>query len=177
MSLSLNTFRTPLGWCAMLGDGEMLSALTFGHRSVDVAVKWLDKQLPEPSAADARSTKWNPRLAKRIAAMLEGAPDEFRDVKIDLSHLTPFGHRVISLCRKIGWGETRSYGQLAANAGSAGAARAVGSVMASNRTPLIVPCHRVIASGGRLGGYSGPHGLEAKLHLLHLESPCECCHT
>jgi methylated-DNA-[protein]-cysteine S-methyltransferase len=161
----------------MLGHGETLSALTFGHGSVHAAVKWLDKQLPEPAAADARSTKWNPRLAKRIAAMLEGEPDEFRDVKIDLSHLTPFGRRVISLCRKIGWGDTRSYGQLAAKAGSAGAARAVGSVMASNRTPLIVPCHRVIASGGRLGGYSGPHGLEAKLHLLHLESPCECCHT
>src|SRR5690349_14826973 len=77
MSLSLNTFRTPLGWCAMLGDGETLYALTFGHRGVEAAVKWLDRQLPEPSAADARGAKWNPRLAKRIAAVLDGEPDEF----------------------------------------------------------------------------------------------------
>src|SRR5262245_14228440 len=69
MPLSLNTFRTSLGWCAMLGEGETLYALTFGHQSVAAAVKWLDKQSPESSAADARSTKWNPRLAKRLTAM------------------------------------------------------------------------------------------------------------
>ncbi|MCC7087326.1 MAG: methylated-DNA--[protein]-cysteine S-methyltransferase [Pirellulales bacterium] len=175
MSLALNTFRTPLGWCAMVGDGDTLHALTFGHRSAGAAIQWLDEIFPVSPAASAARASWNRTLANRIVAMFEGEPDEFRDVKIDLSHLTPFGRRVISLCRKIGWGETRSYGQLASKAGSSGAARAVGSVMAANRTPLIVPCHRVIGSAGALGGYSGPSGLTTKRKLLALEGDCACC--
>jgi methylated-DNA-[protein]-cysteine S-methyltransferase len=175
MSLAINTFRTPLGWCAMLGAGDTLHALTFGHRNVDAAIRWLDEQLPVSMAADAKRASWNKLLAERIAAMLQGEPDEFRDVKIDASHLTPFSRSVVARCRKIGWGDTRSYGELAAAAGSPGAARAVGHVMATNRTPLIVPCHRVVGSGGGLGGYSAPQGLSTKRRLLELESVCACC--
>ena len=65
---------------------------------------------------------------------------------------------------------TRSYGEVAAAAGSPGAARAVGQVMAANRTPLIVPCHRVLAAGGKIGGFSAPQGLALKRRLLALES-------
>lgn len=175
MPIALNTFRTPLGWCAMLGEGETLHALTFGHRSVGAAIAWLDKQLPQPLAADAKRMNWNKPLSKRIVAMLEGEPDEFRDVKVDTSHLTPFGRKVAARCRRIQWGEIRSYGELAAAAGSPGAARAVGHVMATNRTPLVVPCHRVVGSTG-LGGYSAPQGLDTKRRLLIMEAPpCDCC--
>jgi methylated-DNA-[protein]-cysteine S-methyltransferase len=174
MPLALNTFRAPLGWCAILGENDILHALTFGHSRVDAAIKWLDEQLPEPVAADARHANWNNALAKRIVAMLEGEPDEFRDVTIDQSYLTPFGRRVVSQCRKIGWGETRSYGQLAAKAGSVGAARAVGTVMATNRTPLVIPCHRVVGSSS-IGGYSAARGLETKRRLLIQELSCSCC--
>ena len=66
-------------------------------------------------------------------------------------------------------GLTRTYGELAAECGSPGAARAVGSVMAKNRYPLIVPCHRVLAAGGELGGYSAPDGLKMKRRLLEME--------
>ncbi len=76
----------------------------------------------------------------------------------------------MAACRRIPWGQTRSYAQLAAVAGRPGAARAVGSVMAKNRVPLVVPCHRVIASSGQLGGYSAPQGLSLKRRLLAMES-------
>ena len=94
---------------------------------------------------------------------------DFSDVPLALDHLTPFGRRVVAACRRIPWGQTRSYGELAAECGSPGAARAVGSVMAKNRYPLIVPCHRVLAAGGELGGYSAPDGLKMKRRLLAME--------
>ena len=77
--------------------------------------------------------------------------------------------QVVRACRKIGRGRTRTYGELAAAAGSPGASRAVGSVMAKNRFPIIVPCHRVVGAGGSLGGFSAPTGLNLKERMLALE--------
>lgn len=162
----LAVFKTPLGWCAMLGRGDVLSRLTFGHRTAELALEWLkaDREF------NVRRSSWNPELADRISAVLAGEPDDLRDVEVDLEHLTPFARKVCAACRRIPWGQTRSYGQLAAVAGRPGAARAVGSVMAKNRVPLVVPCHRVIASGGHLGGYSAPQGISLKRRLLAMES-------
>src|SRR5262249_54781063 len=138
MRQELTTFKTVMGWCAMLGRGDELQALTFGHRDADAALAWLDPDL----TASARFSRWNAELARRIAAVLEGEPDGFQDVAVDLAHLTAFSRRVIGACRKIAWGETRSYAELAARVDSPRGARAVGHVMATNRTPLVVPCHR-----------------------------------
>ena len=81
---------------------------------------------------------------------------------------SPFQERVWAALRRIGYGETLSYGDLAARVGAPAASRAVGRANGSNRLAVIIPCHRVIATGGRLGGYGG--GLEAKRWLLDLES-------
>ena len=166
----LTTFQTSLGWCAMLGQGDRLRVLTIGYRSENAAIARFNPEL----IADARLSSWNRRLAKRIAAMLDGAIDEFTDVEVDLDHLTPFSRHVADACRQIPWGETLSYGQVAIIAGRPGAARAVGRVMSQNRTPLVVPCHRVIASGGQLGGFSAPQGIKLKRRLLALESAAIC---
>ena len=168
----LTTFRTALGWCAMLGRGDVLRALTFGHGDADAALAWLDSDL----TAGARLSRWNPGLARRITAMLDGEPDNLQDTAVDLAHLTAFSRRVVRACRKIGWGETRSYAELGACVGSPRAARAVGHVMATNRTPLVVPCHRVIGTGGGLGGFSAPRGISMKRRLLTLESAA-CCNA
>ena len=166
----LSTFKTALGWCALLGRGEKLRAVTFGHKNADAALAWLDSKL----TADARLSRWNKPLARRIAAVLDGEPDIFHDVPVDLDHLTKFGRDVIRACRRISWGETSTYSALATAARSPGAARAAGHVMATNRTPLVVPCHRVIATGGGLGGFSAPQGITMKRRLLTLESVA-CC--
>jgi methylated-DNA-[protein]-cysteine S-methyltransferase len=166
----LTTFRTSFGWFAMLGRGTQLRALAFGHRSAAAAVAALDPQL----IAGARLAAWNRPLAGRIAAALEGEPDDFADVQIDLDHLTPFSRRVANFCRRIPWGQTHSYARLAASAGRPGAARAVGRVMSRNRTPIIVPCHRVIGSSGQLVGFSAPQGINLKRRLLAMESAALC---
>jgi len=78
------------------------------------------------------------------------------DLPVDLSGCSPFQRRVLeTLAREVAYGETVSYGELAEMAGSPGAARAVGRAMATNPIPLVIPCHRVVAAGGRLGGYGG----------------------
>jgi methylated-DNA-[protein]-cysteine S-methyltransferase len=93
----------------------------------------------------------------------------FDDVPVNLADLSPFQSKIVRACRKIGRGRMRTYGDLAAAAGSPGAARAAGSVMAKNRLPIIIPCHRVVGSGGSLGGFSAPTGLDLKRRMLALE--------
>ncbi len=110
------------------------------------------------------------RLAERIQAYSSGSADDFRDVPLDLSHLTEFQRRVVAQCRRIRPGQTMTYGELAAKAGFPGAARAVGSTMARNRFPIVVPCHRVVGAAGSLGGFSAPSGISLKQRLLALEA-------
>ncbi len=120
---------------------------------------------PTPDFNDAA----NANLVRRFKKFASGQVDTFADVKLDLTWATPFQQRVIARARAIPYGKTLSYGSLASRAGFAGAARAVGSVMAKNRFPLVVPCHRVVASGNHLGGFSSHHGTCTKERLLEME--------
>ncbi|MBI3707329.1 MAG: MGMT family protein, partial [Proteobacteria bacterium] len=88
---------------------------------------------------------------------------------IDLVEVGPFHRRVYAAARSIGWGHTASYGELARQAGSLGAARAVGHALSRNPIAIIIPCHRILASGGKIGGFSAHGGTFAKVRLLSLE--------
>ncbi len=90
--------------------------------------------------------------------------------EVDLAWATPFQRSVYMALRSIPYGQTRSYGQIAASLGKAGAARAVGAANAANRVPLIIPCHRVICADKSLGGFSGPGGPSFKKKLIELET-------
>jgi len=164
----LVVFQTSLGWFALVGAGQVLKRLTFGHASQQAAVAAVDPVFRQT----AHLGQWNPALVRRLKAYATGTRDDFRDVTIDPGPQTEFQRRVTRCCRRIAHGKTVTYGQLAAQAGHPGAARAVGQCMAANRIPLVVPCHRVTASGGGLGGYSAAGGLDTKRRLLELESRC-----
>lgn len=90
------------------------------------------------------------------------------NIKVDLSHLTEFQRKVLETCLKLDFGEAVSYGELALRSGNPKAGRAVGNVMSKNPIALIIPCHRVIASSGKIGGYTG--GLHKKRFLLRHEN-------
>jgi len=109
-----------------------------------------------------------PKLANAFRAYFAGRLVRF-DVRLDLDGLTDFRRRVMECCRRIPRGRTASYQDLARAAGSPNASRAVGSTMAHNPLPLIVPCHRVVRSDGSVGGFSSPRGAEQKRRLLRLE--------
>jgi methylated-DNA-[protein]-cysteine S-methyltransferase len=161
------TVETPWGWIAAAGSSGILNFLTMGHTHETAAIRAVASATMH---AVPEYANWHPRLAKMLAAYAAGRPTDFRPIEIDERHYTTFQSQVVNVCRSIPTGETLSYGELAAQAGAPGAARAVGSVMAKNRYPLIVPCHRVIASGGRLGGFSAPQGLSLKQRLLDMEA-------
>lgn len=106
-------------------------------------------------------------LPEKLRAYFEGKYADFSDVLLNLDGQSPFGSVVLLTAQRIPYGKVITYGELARLAGSPGAARAVGNIMARNMTPIIVPCHRVIAAGGKIGGFSS--GLEWKRELLRLE--------
>lgn len=161
---SVAVFPTDLGWMAMAGYGDVVQWLTLGHPSAPAAMA----QIPSPWC-DAVADGWKPDLVRRLQDYTHGERDEFLDVVIDVGAQTAFQQRVTACCRRIGWGSRLTYAELAEQAGSPGAARAVGNCMASNRIPLIVPCHRVVGSAGGLGGYSAAGGTDLKRRLLALE--------
>ena len=109
------------------------------------------------------------RLDQLLQEYFETGCANFHEVEIDPSGWTEFSRRIYNACREIESGETLSYKELARRAGKERASRAVGTAMAKNRVTIVIPCHRVIASGGKLGGYGGPGGLELKKQLLDLE--------
>ena len=109
-------------------------------------------------------------LQRRIVAYFEGEKVDFStDPAIYLPNLSVFGQAILTACRRIAFGRTQTYAQLAAAAGRHRAARAVGNVMAHNPIPLIVPCHRVVRNDGGLGGFSGIGGTTMKQRMLHHE--------
>lgn len=136
-----------------------------GELWLDGAGRLLEHEHPRTDLV-VRSTVGH-SLAERFARYFFGARDDFGDVELDLDWCTPLERALVAAAREIPYGETVTYGELAALAGRPRAPRAAGSFCAHNRFALVVPCHRVVAAGG-LGGY-GSLGLEYKRRLLELE--------
>ncbi|MEM9186737.1 MAG: methylated-DNA--[protein]-cysteine S-methyltransferase [Planctomycetota bacterium] len=168
----LFAFSTPLGWVAIATQPDCLLRLAFGHRSAAAAKRAIAEPLGAAAAdyTPSHAAEVDPQaIAGALERFASGEPTDLSGIPIDVAPLTPFARQVTAACRAIGWGETRSYGELANACGRPAAARAVGSVMAKNRAPLVVPCHRVLGAGGKLGGYSAPEGLAMKRRLLATE--------
>jgi len=106
---------------------------------------------------------------EQITSYFEGACVDFRNIPIVLSRVSHFHRSVLTVCRDIEFGRTVSYSALAQKSGRPAAARAVGSALAKNPLPLIIPCHRVVRSDGKIGGFSAPGGRDLKAKLLKHE--------
>jgi methylated-DNA-[protein]-cysteine S-methyltransferase len=146
-------FDTPLGTCAI-----GWSAL--GVRTV---------RLPEVKAAREKPPDAITRVINDIRALLGGTPTDLSYVVLDLAGVPEFDQRVYAAARAVPPGELVTYGELADRLGEPGAARAVGRALGRNPVPIVVPCHRVVAAGGRTGGFSAPGGVSTKLRMLAIE--------
>ncbi len=124
----------------------------------------VNHELPRPRRTVARRAGQAPPLQGRLVAYFAGDPTGFGDVEVDVDGSTPFQRAVVEALRAVSWGETVTYGELAALAGHPNAHRAAGSVCARNRFPIVVPCHRVVAAAS-LGRY-GSLGVSYKRRLL-----------
>ncbi len=154
--------RTPLGWVAAAEKGGRLVAVVLPTASKQKAMAALDVK----EEFGVRSSVLG-ELAEDLAKYFAGERVDFSQYAVDLDALPPFLRKALEAARSIPYGEVRTYGWLAERAGNQQAARAAGQAMAHNPVPLIVPCHRVVASDGGLGGFGG--GLELKRALLELE--------
>ncbi len=164
---TVQVFPSELGWQSIVGCNGKLAQLTFGHSTPQQA--WRAVELG--TAPGAEPSDWADDFVALLQAYARGEVVDFSQVPLLDEGTTTFQREVIRECRAIPYGETCTYGQLAAAAGSPRAARAVGNIMASNLTPLIVPCHRVVPGGARkLGAYSAGEGVRTKLRLLEMEA-------
>jgi methylated-DNA-[protein]-cysteine S-methyltransferase len=160
-------FETPIGACG----------LVWGARGL------VGVQLPEAKEAATRARvlarfpgarEGTPPAAVRkardaIVSLLRGKPKDLSGVLLDMQRVPAFHQKVYAFARSIEPGKTLSYGEIAAELGSPGAARAVGQAMRRNPFPIVVPCHRVLAAGGKVGGFTANGGTSTKLKMLAIE--------
>ena len=129
----------------------------------------LDERINRDGARPGEPTRAIEALINQIEDYAEGEDVDFAGVPLDLAGLTDFNRRAYGLLLTVGWGQTTTYGALARQLGDVTLSRAVGAAMGANPVPLIIPCHRVLASDGKPGGFSAPGGAESKLRMLALE--------
>ncbi len=146
-------FRSPLGWLTIEATDQGVFGLTFGERG------------PAQPAVSALARGHLEAARAALADYFAGRPPSLP--ALDLQG-TDFQRQVWRALLDIPWGEVRTYGELAASLGRPGAGRAVGAANGRNPVAILVPCHRVVAAGGQLGGYSG--GLGVKRELLAHEA-------
>ena len=163
-------FKTPWGYFGLLYTADALCRTLLPVLNRDDARQALlfDRGLGRQDVPFEKDLGRD--LQHRIGAYFEGENPDFSTVApVDLAGHSPFACKILAACRRIPFGQTRSYAQLAEEAGRARAARAVGTTMARNPIPLIVPCHRVVRADGQLGGFSAIGGTGLKQRLLHHE--------
>jgi methylated-DNA-[protein]-cysteine S-methyltransferase len=161
-------FRTTAGFCGIGWSERGISRFQLPLREEDAARRALARR-----TGGAPSAFPPPDAAKVIAAVrayFEGAPTDFVAVAIDPGRQDAFAAQVYDHVRHLAWGETTTYGAVARALGvGPERARDVGAALGRNPLPLLVPCHRVLAAGGRPGGFSAPGGTASKLRMLALE--------
>jgi methylated-DNA-[protein]-cysteine S-methyltransferase len=156
------SFPSAIGMIILSSSPSGLCYIRVGEQPGDAYRRFIMKYFPEASIE--KGGEVNKEAADQVLAYLDGTLTEF-SVPLDLK-TTPFYARVLAEVMRIPYGKTKTYGEIAVALGKPGASRAVGGANASNPLPLVIPCHRVLASNG-LGGYA--LGLPVKIKLLQLE--------
>jgi methylated-DNA-[protein]-cysteine S-methyltransferase len=159
-------FDTAIGPLGIAWRGDAITGLALPGRDREATA---GRIAARSGALEAQPPPHVLRLIDELKRYSAGAHVSFDDVAIDLGAAGSLQRRIYDLTRSIPFGETRTYGDIAGALGEPGAARVVGRAMGDNPVPIIIPCHRVVAAGGRFGGFSAPGGVFTKERLLALE--------
>jgi O-6-methylguanine DNA methyltransferase len=161
-------FETAVGRCGIAWNESGIIGVQLPERHENATRARLQRRFP-----DARETPPPAHVQpviEDIAGLLRGEAHDLSKVALDMSDVPPLHQKVYAVARSIPFGATLSYGEIATQlGGDRGAAREVGEAMGRNPFPIIVPCHRVLAAGGKLGGFSAAGGVTTKLRLLEIE--------
>ncbi len=165
---AFHLFDTPIGRCGIAWSERGILALQLPEASDETTRARLLRRAP--GARPAPPPPEMRRALDLILALLDGKPSDLGSIELDLSGVPEFDRCVYDIARAIPPGATRSYGEIALELGDPGLARAVGRALGRNPFAIIVPCHRVLAAGGRIGGFSAEGGTATKRRLLAIES-------
>jgi methylated-DNA-[protein]-cysteine S-methyltransferase len=161
--VSYATAESPFGTLLVAATGRGLVRVAFPEEDVDSVLERLARGV-SPRIVEAPAPL-DP-VRRELDEYFSGRRREF-ELDLDWTLVGPFGRRVLKVTSEIPYGGVQSYGEVAADAGSPRGSRAAGNALGSNPIPIVIPCHRVLRTGGALGGYGG--GLERKRWLLELE--------
>jgi methylated-DNA-[protein]-cysteine S-methyltransferase len=164
---SFAIFDTAVGRCGIAWSDDGIIGVQLPERDERATRARLQKRYPESNEASPPSYIQN--VIDGIVRLLRGEKPDLSDIALDMANISAFQRRVYAVARSIPPGATLSYGEIAARLGDRGAAREVGEAMGQNPFPIIVPCHRVLAAGGKVGGFSASGGVTTKLRLLDIE--------
>ena len=161
-------FDTAIGRCGIAWGPRGLIGVQLPEAGDDAARRRLAKRFPQAEEAAPPAA-----VAKTIAAiqtLLDGGDADLSDVALDMERVPAFNKKVYAIARTVPPGATLSYGEIAETLGDKLLARDVGQAMGQNPFPIVVPCHRVLAAGGGIGGFSAEGGIETKRKMLAIES-------
>jgi methylated-DNA-[protein]-cysteine S-methyltransferase len=161
-------FDTPIGPCGIAWGERGLVGLQLPEGDRDAALRRLKRRFPNLS--EAAPPPDVERAIDAISALFRGEKADLSGIALDMERVPDFNRRVYEVARGIPPGATLTYGEIAARIGEPEAAREVGLALGRNPFPIVVPCHRVLAAGGRIGGFSANGGIETKRKLLAIES-------
>jgi len=166
-ALGFALFDTALGRCGIAwGEGGVVGVQLPEARESETRGRLLERC---PDAHEAPPPPGVQRALEGISALLRGEASDLSAIALDMDCVPPFHRRVYAIARTISPGATLSYGEIAARLGAPGSARAVGQALGRNPFAIVVPCHRVLAAGGKVGGFSAKGGIATKLRLLSIE--------
>lgn len=170
--LRYHLFETRIGWIGIAWSDAGLARLQLPERDRAATLRRLLATMPRRGPAAEVVETLPPRIAPVVAALTRYAAGEavgLSYIPVDLAGVDEFRLAIYDAARGLGFGEVTTYGELAARAGHPGMARETGQALGSNPVPLLVPCHRILAAGGAIGGFSAPGGSATKLKLLEME--------
>jgi methylated-DNA-[protein]-cysteine S-methyltransferase len=165
--LGFALFDTPIDCCGIVWNGRGIAGVQLPETDRRAVRNRIVRRFP--GACEAVPPADVQRVVYDIAALLNGEPRDLDYAKIDTAALPDFHRRVYDVARTIPAGATLSYGEIAERLGDRLLAREVGEALGQNPFPIIVPCHRVLAAGGKMGGFSARGGVRTKLRLLSIE--------
>jgi methylated-DNA-[protein]-cysteine S-methyltransferase len=160
-------FETAIGRCALLWRGGLVVGAALPEASDDAMRAHIERR--HPGAAEAEPPPYIAEAIALIRRLLSGEKVDLSAIPVDLEGASAMERNVWAAAGRIPPGEVRTYGEIAREIGAPGAAQAVGAALGRNPVPIIVPCHRVLASGGRGGGFSAPGGTATKFRILEIE--------
>ncbi|HVM99412.1 MAG TPA: methylated-DNA--[protein]-cysteine S-methyltransferase [Caulobacteraceae bacterium] len=161
-------FETAIGWASIAWNDKGLVAVRLPERDPEGTRRAVLKRFPEAVERDPVGEGWGP-LIEGVRALMRGEKADLSAERLDLDRTSDFNARVYEIARQVPPGETTTYGEIAFRLGDRLLARDVGVALGQNPWPIVVPCHRVTAAGGKLGGFSAPGGARTKLKLLAIE--------